>query len=181
MRSALLVWLVVVVTGCQSAPPRDPESFAAHTIGQGGSLILLGPLTVPAYQSSIYFQGGRAVDYIEVNQHYPHCRLELWTVDDHPQIVNPDRFAIHDVARNLEFAHMALPASQPLAALEMPALYSGMPLREVRAVSLYLDSRQQRDVYRLTCRHWVEVREARDLTVRDVRRILAGVFTLQLR
>ncbi|MGA7981843.1 MAG: hypothetical protein WCA32_16660 [Chromatiaceae bacterium] len=54
--------------------------------------VLREPLTIPAHRAHASFQGGRQV--IAVSRYDPWCELEIRTVAEVPQVVQPTRLAV---------------------------------------------------------------------------------------
>ena len=48
------------------------------------------------------------------------------------------------------------------------------------ATMMHLSSERQKDVYRMTCQHWEDIRDDRHLTITQMRKAMGEVFTLMI-
>lgn len=81
------IFLVATVGGCAgSTQTGGMRAVALH---------LKKPMTIPANFAHAKFQGGRQVG--GVNRYFPWCELEIATVSEKPQRVEPGRFRVRRV------------------------------------------------------------------------------------
>jgi hypothetical protein len=94
---ALLVWL----GGCAGLQSTDPASpYYAYTAGW--AVQLHRPLTIPAGAATVRLQYGDMVPRNSVQEHDPFCVVELDTVRDAPQTLQPGRFEVWRVTRRVD-------------------------------------------------------------------------------
>ncbi|MEW6591066.1 MAG: hypothetical protein AB1418_08515 [Pseudomonadota bacterium] len=91
--------LTALLAGCASLASTDPASpHYAYTTGW--TLELTRPLTIEPGAATVRLQYGRVVPRNGVQRHDPHCVVELNTVSDGPQTLQPGRFEVLRVIRS---------------------------------------------------------------------------------
>lgn len=91
--------LIALLAGCASLQSNDPASpYYAYVTGW--RIELTRPLTIEPGEASARLQYGRVVPRNGVQRHDPHCVIELDTVSDGPQILQPGRFEVLRVIRS---------------------------------------------------------------------------------
>lgn len=170
MRYALIV-LLALVTACHATYSGD-ETSRFYPPPAGSRLILKQRLTIPAETAGVFIQGGRAVSSREVNQYHPHCRLEVHERRDTSQTVDPDEFLVRRVRREVQT--VSRPGLLPAANT------SGRTSFWIYRTLLDLQSPRQPQVRVLVCQHWGEPPLDDHLSIRDIRRALGDVMTLEL-
>jgi hypothetical protein len=68
-----------------------------HRTPAGATLELRKAYEIPAGTASVYFQGGRVVSYVELDEYYPHCWLVSKRVAETVRAVAPARYRIRRV------------------------------------------------------------------------------------
>lgn len=150
---------VFALSSCAIQPPKPLMNIQAGEI-----FVLETPITIRANHSRSFIQFGRltggSFDHSE-----PHCRIEVRNLSEQPQTIQPERFLIRQV--NIDEEMIAL-QSQPrqlamndsiepttmtdATSIKILALGGSYERPETMdMVHLYLHSKQQPNVYRLTC------------------------------
>ncbi|MEW6253742.1 MAG: hypothetical protein AB1716_24105 [Planctomycetota bacterium] len=94
-----LTVLIALLAGCAALESADPAS-PHYTYPAGWSVQLERPLTVEPGAATVRLQYGRVVPRNGVQRHDPHCVVELDTVSDGPQVLQPGRFEVLRVSRS---------------------------------------------------------------------------------
>lgn len=149
----------LAVSSCAIQPPKSLMDIQAGEI-----FVLETPITIRANHSRSFIQFGRltggSFDHSE-----PHCRIEVYSLSEQPQTIQPERFLIRHVNIDeemiaLQSQPMQLAMNDSIATTTMTdavstrtlALGGGYERPETMdMVHLYLQSKQQPNVYRLTC------------------------------
>ena len=171
MRLALLLIAVVVLGGCQSTSARD-EASPFYVPPAGSRLVLQKTLTIPADTVGVIIQGGRAVSHRDVDQYYPHCRLEVRDRRDTAQTVNPDDFLVRRVRRDVEV--VSNPRVGPVVRVgHGPSFF-------IYRTIFDLESPRQPSVRTLVCQYWGDPALNDHLSIREIRRALGETMRLEL-
>lgn len=182
MKQLILIISFTFLAGCQNIfEVAKDENSPYYLVPVGSKLILNQELTIPVGKAGIYIQNGKALPNANYRQYYSHCRFELLTVSETTQSVKPDEFIIHKVTRERGF--MGHTNRIQLAGLN---LIAGMGDKdsgrddEFHGTLMYLRSERQPDVYRIYCGEWGELFHVRLMSIRDIRKQLDKIFTLEL-
>jgi len=98
---AIVTGLALLLAGCASLESPNPTSpYYAYT--SGWFVRLNQPLTIPANSATVRLQYGGIVPRNGVQEHDPYCVVELDTVRDEPQILQPGRFEVWRVTRSVD-------------------------------------------------------------------------------
>lgn len=163
---ALASFMLAGLWGCGSAPARyQPAAIA--------TLEILTPVTVPAGRARTHFQGGRPV--YSVDPYRPYCELEIDTVAETPQRVEPDLLVVRDrTTALLSDPEARLPLSGPFVDLQCGD-------RIYYEVAYRLASDRQPGVRKLSCRLAFNAcwEPGRYPTGADIRDALGPGFRLQ--
>jgi hypothetical protein len=175
-------WFLVlaVLTACSMYDSRDESSYY-YAVPVGSSLVLHQHVSIQGEQVATYVQNGELMPYDSVNKHLPNCKFELYTMSEQPRTVDPDTFEIIRVVDEIESS--SLPKDIQVA-LRGDALMLGMLDKSYvfnYATMMYLKSENQKDVYRMTCQHWEDIRDDRHLTIEQMRQAMGEVFTLKIK
>ncbi len=146
---------VSMLSSCALQPPT-----ALMDIQAGEIFVLQTPITIQPNQSKTFIQFGQltggSFDHSEA-----HCRIEIRDLSELPQTIQPERFVIKQV--NIDEEMIALrnqpiqlalndsiipPTMNDISSTNMLAYQSP---ETMDLVHLYLHSKQQPNVYRLTC------------------------------
>jgi hypothetical protein len=169
----VLIWipLLLLLTGCAQRYIGDERS-PFYEPPAGSRLLLKQTLTIPAEMVGVFIQGGRAVSNREVDQYYPHCRLEVRERRETAQTVEPDEFVVQRVRRDIKV--VSNPPAGPLVRVDFgPSFF-------IYRTHLDLSSARQPQVSTLICQHWGDPALDDHLSIRDMRRALGEVMVLQL-
>jgi hypothetical protein len=149
---------VFALSSCALAPPKSLMDIQA-----GEVFVLETPLTISPNHSRSFIQFGEVTGG-SFNRREPHCRIEVRNLSEQPQTIQPERFSITRV--NIDEEMIAL-RNQPIqlamndsiapttmtdgASAKMLVLGGYERSETMDLVHLYLQSKQQPNVYRLTC------------------------------
>jgi hypothetical protein len=108
---AIWIGIVLWLGGCAGLESTDPASpYYAYTAGW--TVQLNRPLTIPPGAATVRLQYGRIARRNSVQEQDPFCIVELDTVRDEPQTLQPGRFEVWRVTRSIN----------PIAAAAKPPL-----------------------------------------------------------
>lgn len=149
---------VVALSSCAIGPPKSLIDIQA-----GEVFVLETPITIRANHSRSFIQFGKLTGG-SFNNSEPHCRIEVRNLSEQPQTIQPERFIITHVNIDEEMiALQNLPIQLAMndsiapttmtdaASTKMLALGGYERPETMDLVHLYLQSKQQPNVYRLTC------------------------------
>jgi hypothetical protein len=170
----LLFLTGLLLTACQSTTTRDINSpFFAPPIGS--ILVLNTEIDIPAGDLSVIIQDGKiqpsswALDRYKSN-----CDFELRDKFSGGNRIEPDSFRITRVVRE------TVNVMSTSTVVAGSSSGDGPPLEEYNTV-MYLHSDKQRNVFRMTCRHWGDpATDAEYLSIVSIRQTLGNMFTLTL-
>lgn len=150
---------VLALPSCATQPPKPLMDIQAGEI-----FVLDTPITIRANHSRRFIQFGELTGG-SFNHSEPHCRIEVRNLSEQPQTIQPERFLITRV--NIDEEMIALRNQSIQLAMNdtiNPAIMSDIASTKMLAfgsryerpetmdiVHLYLQSKQQPSVYRLTC------------------------------
>jgi len=101
--------LVLLLGGCAGLQSADPASpYYAYTTGW--TVQLHRPLTMEPGAATVRLQYGEIVPRNSVQEHDPFCVVELDTVRDEPQTLQPGRFEVQRVTRSINPITVAAPS-----------------------------------------------------------------------
>lgn len=170
-------WFLVfglVLSGCVSHLYNEDSEFTR--IPAGSSLKLNQSIHIAANRLAVFMQDGNIEPYSAINKYYPYCKFELYTLSDHARTVQPDNFSIVKVADETDMSSLRQPM---YAGLQISGVYADDgPDIVTFTTYLYLRSKSQKDVYRISCMQWALVNEGRYLTIAEMRKAMGGLFTL---
>jgi hypothetical protein len=177
MKTFLLVTCCVLLNACQSIANQRAQYERVYGVPVGSKAMLNQDLQVPAHKARVYIQGGRAIAFSELNQYYPHCIVEMSVPKNIPQVISVDIFDIYKVVRSVDMTAGA--GGVVFAALALNGGDDG-PSPQFYGTEMFLKSKTQPDVVKLTCGHMEDPTIAEYLTVTEIKNALGGVFTLEL-
>lgn len=171
MLRLLMLIPLVALGACALTTARD-EASPFYVPPAGSRLILKQTLTIPAEMVGVFIQGGRAVANRDVDQYLPHCRLEVRDRRETVQTVNPDDFLVQRVRRDVQVVSNTRTA--PLVRVTHgPSFFIYRTLFD-------LESPRQPQVRTLVCQHWGHPALDDHLSIRDMRRALGKVMSIEL-
>lgn len=169
----LLITSCLIISACQPMIVADEDSVY-YRVPLGSTLLLNQQLSIPPNKARIFIQYGQLMSYKAIDKYQPHCEFEINTLKQSIQYIEPDQFEIYRVGTDyrdvsLQFLY---------ASLTMGDEDYGLPIVGF-ATELYLRSRHQPDVRKLSCLHW-DGPKADHLSINQIKKILGDIFTLQL-
>lgn len=93
--------LASLLAGCAGLQSSDPAS-PYYAFSSGWAVQVNRALTVPAGAATVRLQGGHIVARNSVHEEAPFCVVELETVRDEAQVLQPGRFAVSRVTRHVD-------------------------------------------------------------------------------
>ena len=180
LNRVLFIWLIASLSACSIYDIKDEDSVY-YAVPAGSLLVLNQDVTIAGDQVAVYAQNGELMIDAEVNKYNPNCKFEVYKISEQPRTVQADTFEIIKVVDEIESS--SLQKSTDLAVLDKALAY-GMLDRSYMfnyATLMYLNSAKQKDVYRMTCQHWEDVKDDRHLTIRQMRGAMGDIFTLKIK
>lgn len=176
-----MVLVLVVSSACNSVYETKDENSYYYAVPVGSSIVLNQEVTISGDQVATYVQNGELMSYDAVNKYYPNCKFEIYTMSEQPRTVEPDAFEIIKVVDEIESS--SIKKSIQLAVRGNAYAFGMLDRSHVfnYATMMYLKSEKQKDVYRMTCQHWEDMRDDRYLTVAQMRQAMGDVFTLEIK
>lgn len=176
--------LALLLAGCQTSSYEGNEKSPFYLVPVGSSLKLTRELTIPANQVAVTLQGGEVIPSARINQYYPHCKFELRRRLDTPQIVQPDNFEIIRVVQEIghSVAYDGVQLARASVGIGINIGMKGDNGGSLQAYSTRMDLRstRQTEVFRLSCGQEAQLHEGEHVSIGEMRKVLGGVFTLEL-
>jgi hypothetical protein len=173
------IWigLGLLLAGCGGIESLNPAS-PYYAYSSGWVVRLNQPLTIAANAATVRLQYGQVVPRNGVQEHNPYCVVELNTVRDEPQILQPGRFEVWRVTRSID---TIAAAPSPLIRAAFVADVSGPSFLYYKTEFRLRDSTQP-DIRSMTCA-WDQMAPGnlafmRHLTLDEIRRALGVWITL---
>lgn len=139
------------LTGCSSHPLLDTETQNIK------NFTLKQDIKIAPNSARAYFQGGQYLGSAGFNQFSQHCRLEIKTLKEAPQTIKADQFIVTSIntgeemiAQNTQPIQLAMNNVQTLSGLNL-SFGEHNRVETMDLIHLYLKSKYQPDVMRLTC------------------------------
>ena len=173
----LILILVLALTACVSHPYDEHSEFTR--IPPGSSLKLNQSIQIAANSLAVFMQDGGIKPYSTIDKYYPHCKFELYSLSENARTVQPDTFKIVRVVDETDMSSLSPPMYASLQTAD--ANSDGGPSIVSFTTSMYLKSKIQSDVYRLSCMHWDLINESRYLSIAEMRKAMGNVFTLTVK
>lgn len=150
VKSYSAVLLLVALTACsQRYMVSDDLSYAYNLPPVGSTLKLLRPLEIPAGETRIFLQNGKAMRKSAFDRYKPSCSLEVRKLSDQSREVEPGSFRVSRVQR---LTQEVVGNDEPASGWVKVSMEEVGMLMVVRGYHLWLDSQRQPDVMRMTCR-----------------------------
>jgi hypothetical protein len=170
------MWLSLLLAAC-----GYNQAYDGHTpyygISEGSQVELRQALTLLPGRARAFLQRGALVSG-RLDQYHPHCNFEVRTLSDEARSIAPDSFVV--VRLQLGFTEVVSLEPVRLAMLNTSAWYPADGPLISRYVHLYLASKRQPDVLRLTCHGAFDfMPEAQWPTVEEMQEALGGIAELQ--
>jgi len=177
----LILVFLAFLASCQTSRYEGNEDSPFYLVPVGSVLTLNQDVEIPPHRVGIILQDGQIKPLSAVNQYYPHCKFEVLKIRDIPQTVHADRFTIEKAVQ--EITDMVDAGGIRLADISLGVginMYAGDVSVQTFATRLSLRSARQPDVYLLSCGQWAYPAEGQHVSIREIRRVLGKLFTLQL-
>ena len=142
-----LVCMTALVAACTTGP-IDPETSPYYHIPAGTTLVLHDTLTIPANLAAVFIQDGQVKPYRNIDKYYPHCKFEMYTIEQEDRTIRPDTFVIQRSSME-ESVQNRQSRFQYTSLASMYYGGDGPVFIEMNRL-MYLQSELQPDVYRLT-------------------------------
>lgn len=185
IRVLVLLGAAALLAACQTAYYQGNQASPFFAVPPGSRLTLNQELTIPAHAVSIHIQNGRILRGAEVQQYYPFCKFELYTMSETARTVLPHEITVTRTVRE-ETTHGASAGFGPLGFAQL-GFGLGANLGEQSGPSLHafstrmdLRSEKQPDIFRLTCTQWDFPGPGRHVAFSEIRRTLDPLFALRL-
>jgi hypothetical protein len=151
VRLLLLIIATLLLAGCGTRHALYGE-YPYYQVTPGASSVLLHqPIRLRSGDARVFIQGGEVLKLRWINQYAPSCNFEVRSLGDEPREILPGRFTITRVDSGEE--QVVSLGGVRLAALHVAGLFRHDGSATVsRYFHFWLDSAEQPDVMRLTCR-----------------------------
>ena len=172
--------ILMALSGCGMNDTKGEASFY-FSVPVGSTMTLNQAVTISGDQVASYVQNGELMSYDVVDKYKPNCKFEIYTMSEQSRTVEPDTFEIIKVVDEVESSSIKM---RTQLAMRGNAYAFGMLDRSYvfnYATMMYLRSEKQKDVYRMTCQHWEDVKDDRYLTVTQMREAMGEIFTLDIK
>jgi hypothetical protein len=174
------IGLLLLLGGCASLESPNPASpYYAYSTGWVAQLER--PLVIPAESATVRLQYGHVVPRNGVQEQDPFCMVELDTVSDAPQTLQPGRFEVLRVTRSVSTI-FARAASMPLMKAQFANDYDGEPSFLYYITAFRLRDPAQPNLRGMTCA-WNQMAPGnrplmRHLNLDEIRGALGGWIRL---
>ena len=178
------LFFMLLLAACSTENVRDgvkDEDSTFYAVPVGSVLVLNQELTISGNQVAIFVQNGEIKPEKDVDKYYQNCKFEIYTMSEQPRTVDSDSFEIIKVEDDIESSSLQ---KNTRLAVRGNTLSFGMLDRSYvfnYATMMYLYSEKQKDVYRMTCQHWEDVRDDRHLSITQMRDAMGDIFTLKIK
>ena len=178
---AALMIATCALSACSTPTARKDQGSPYYAVPEGSVLQLNQRIEVPRGTTRVRIQRGEVVG--NYDHYWPSCSFEVRTLDhDERQIIEPGRFTV--IRRQLlrdEFAGLSRPLR--VASLRLASALNGNGHTMIfEGWHLWLDSPDQPNVKRLTCRGaFGSPAEVAPPSIDEIRAALGTVVTLELR
>ena len=174
-RRVVIALTVLLVVGCHAGVTSDP----AYIIPTTGSTVRINKqLVVPGGQTRVFIQRGQVVTKAKLDRYHPSCNFEVWTLRQVPTVIHPGSFAVSKVRRAINQVVSLEPVQ--VAGLRWTR-YDDDHAMIMHVVNMWLQSARQPNVYKLTCRSWLDIpADAKQPNIVDMREALGNYATITL-
>jgi len=159
IRLPVLLLTVTVLYACQATPaglPKDP----GERVVSGDRIQVNRELTVPADKASVKLQNGRIVSGSGIDRFVASCRFVMQAIKNTPQKIPPAEYQVTKVGYYEDFVGPDIRMG-----------FAGGKFINYE-ITLYLESKQQPEVYSLMCKHDDEHIDGRHLKLSEMQRAL---------
>jgi hypothetical protein len=173
----MAVLAVLSLTACDSRQMVKDEDSPFYSVPAGSRLILNREITIQPDNTSVYLQNGSPGADSDVDFYKPHCVFELFSISDRARVVKPDTFMITKIIDQSEDVATSWPT---YASMGIGIVFGDGPAHLTFSTTMYLESKIQPDVYRMTCKRWDWPNIGEYLSINEMRQALGDTFTLIL-
>ena len=185
MKLAFPIVGALVLLACQPAfiNHQPNEASPYFLVPAGTRMVLHQSVTIPAWQSEVYFQDGRAMPWSEVNIYLPHCALKAAAKAETARTIRPGTFTVKESHTESFFKQVEGtdrgPTVRPVAMHTRAGTVAdldeddGMDYEVVAAV-MQLSAADQPDVTAMICADWGLPQDMVHITVDKMRQALGA-------
>jgi len=170
IRLCIIMFLLIAVSGCKYVTEDEPP----QRIQVGSTVKLNTAIEFPADSVAVYIQHGALVEANSIDSYKPYCIFEIRSKHRQPISITPDIFLISKTKYE-STAALRYPMLASTARIMVRASISHL----VYETELFLQSRNQPGVYRLTCKHWVDPSFARFVTLDEINNALGKLMNIR--
>ncbi len=174
---AMAALAALAITACDNRQLVKDQDSPFYSIPVGSRFTLNRELTIQPDHTSVFLQNGDPAADSNVDFYKPHCIFELFSISNKARVVRPDTFVVTKIVDQSEDVATSWPT---FAALGMGIVFGDGPVHLTFSTTMYLESRIQPDVYRLTCQRWDWPNIGEYLSINEMRQALGDYFTLIL-
>lgn len=180
----LLLFVMLSTLGLVSAcatSGKEPDPHAHRVFKPGMTIQLNQTLSIPPQLARVYFQNGKIVRKLEVDQYRPSCNILSFKVIDSEQTIVPDSFEIVRVRNNSELLQKSYPMLASKKYIGIGVFDNGLsPMAEIFITLLEIRSSKNPDIKQLECLAWRKPHSNDYLTIPDIQQSLGDIMTLNL-
>ncbi len=170
MRIILTIAITILLIGCYTL-----ESEGPYRVPKKSTITLHKNLSFKVDQVAIYFQKGKIVPANSIQNYTAFCFIELKKQPKKIVKIKPTRFEV----RKSKYQYDARVRYQILASAS--TIISGIDRSHVEyETELFLHSKSQPKVNKLTCKHWVDPLDARFVRLTEMRAALGAYFDIKV-
>ncbi len=171
------IWLPLLVTLFISAchyHPVHPGTGHPYRVPYNSAIDLHAQLDFHPDTVAIYIQNGHIINANTIDSYRPYCIFELRRKYGSPVSIRPGLFIIYKT-RYPYFAD-----NQQLNNRSAKIVMANTSVSHLEyETEMYLSSRVQSNMYKLTCKHWVDPLHARHLFLPEIQLALGDIATLR--
>ena len=161
-----------LLSACDNSQVVKDENSQFYSVTPGSTFTLNREVTIQPDNTSIYLQNGKIELVKNIDFYKPNCKFELYTISEQARQVKPDTFVVTKVVDQSEDVSAKWPT---YAGLGM-ALGDG-PVHLTFSTTMYLESKLQPDVFRMSCKRWDWPATGEYLSINEMRQALGDYFT----
>lgn len=190
VRKFLIALPVALLAACQTSSYVKSayvnENTPFYLLPPASHIALTKDITVPSDQLRVLIQNGKILSNSEVQHYYPFCTLELNDLSNQPRTVGTDDFivtkAVHEEVSGGIIGSNGSPYYARMSlhvVADMGGGPPGGPQLQSYNTRMELHSDKQPDVRRLVCSQWGYQGIDRHVTLEEIRKTLAPLFTVR--
>ncbi|MCW8966052.1 MAG: hypothetical protein OQK82_05110, partial [Candidatus Pacearchaeota archaeon] len=165
------IGLSLLITACSTTPVTD-ESSTLYILPIGSTLELHQSLSIEPNRARTFIQYGKVIEEKAIDKYYPYCELEISTLSEQTQIIQPDKFTIYKVIDDEhQTGRYFMYASLSISFTDGPVILG-------YATEFFLRSKKQPDVRKLICLSWDEPWRGKYLSLTEIKRALGTIASI---